>query len=149
MTEPSQPVPVLVIDDERDIRDACERLLNRMDCKVSKAPDGQTGLEMLESERPWVVLLDLKMPGIGGMEVLPAIRQRYPEVLVIIITGYATVETAIEAMKKGAYDFIPKPFKPDELRITVSRAIERLRLEHEAKRLEAERRRTLADLNQG
>lgn len=148
MTEPSQPVPILVIDDERDIRDACERLLNRMECKVTKAPDGQTGLALLDQERPWVVLLDLKMPGIGGMEVLPAIRSRYPEVLVIIITGYATVETAIEAMKRGAYDFIPKPFKPDELRITVGRAIERIRLEREARRLEAERRRTLADLNQ-
>jgi PAS domain S-box-containing protein len=149
MTEPnnSQPVPVLVIDDERDIRDACERLLSRMGCKVSKAGDGQTGLELLAAESPWVVLLDLKMPGIGGMAVLPEIRRRCPEALVIIITGYATVETAIEAMKKGAYDFIPKPFKPDELRITVGRAIERIRLANEARLLKEERRRTLADLS--
>jgi two-component system phosphate regulon sensor histidine kinase PhoR len=142
-----QPTPVLVIDDEMDIRDACERILTRAGCKVRKAGDTEAGMAELQKEPAWVVLLDLKMPGLGGMDILPAIRERYPDTLVIIITGYATVETAIQAMKLGAYDFIPKPFKPDELRLTVNRAIERRNLEERAKQLELERRRSLADLN--
>lgn len=147
MNEDQQPVPVIVIDDERDIRDACQRILNRAGCEVNTAPEAQTGLKLIDEHQPWVVLLDLKMPGVGGLEVLPRIREKHPEVLVIIITGYATVETAIEAMKRGAYDFIPKPFKPDELRLTVGRAIERRRLADEAKAAEEARRRTLDDLH--
>ncbi|MBI5521541.1 MAG: response regulator [Desulfarculus sp.] len=135
-----QTVPVLIIDDERDIRDGCERILSRMGCQVTKAPDGRQGLEALERELAEVVLLDLKMPGMDGLEVLKRIKQSWPQVLVIVITGFATVETAIEAMKLGAYDFIPKPFQPDQLRLTVNRAIERLRLSQEAER-------TLSDLH--
>ena len=76
------------------------------------------------------------MPGIDGMEVLRHIRQMEEAILVIVITGYATVETAIEAMKQGAYDFIPKPFEPDHLRIVVGRAREKLQLTREAEKLE-------------
>lgn len=147
MTQPEQAIPVVVIDDERDIRDACQRILTRAGCEVSTASNAAEGLAQVDERRPWVVLLDLKMPGPGGLDTLPRIRQRHPEILVIIITGYATVETAIEAMKRGAYDFIPKPFKPDELRLTVGRAIERRSLADEAARLERERARTLADLH--
>ncbi|MFH1033353.1 MAG: response regulator [Pseudomonadota bacterium] len=140
-------VPVLIIDDERDIRDGCERILSRMGCQVAKAPDGRGGLETLARQPADIVLLDLKMPGMDGLEVLQHIKRSQPQVLVIVITGFATVETAIEAMKLGAYDFIPKPFQPDQLRLTVGRAIERLRLSQEATRLEQERRRTLSDLH--
>jgi len=93
------------------------------------------------------VLLDLKMPGMDGMEVLAKIRERSTEIQVIVITGYATVETAIEAMKQGAYDFIPKPFEPDQLRIVVNRAWEKIHFIQNAKRLELERNRTLSDLD--
>jgi PAS domain S-box-containing protein len=147
VNEANQPAAILVIDDERDIRDGCERFLSRMGCQVAKAPDGQAGLDYLARHPVAIVLLDLKMPGLDGMEVLRRIRHNWPEVLVIVITGYATVETAIEAMKQGAYDFIPKPFQPDQLRLTVGRALERHRLAVEAARAEAERRRTLADLD--
>ncbi|MCF8032998.1 MAG: response regulator [Desulfarculaceae bacterium] len=142
----SAPVPVLVIDDERDIRDGCQRILSRQGCSVDKAPDGAAGLEAMERSPADIVLLDLKMPGMDGLEVLKLLRQSHPQVLVIVITGYATVETAIEAMKLGAYDFLPKPFQPDQLRLTVGRAMERLRLTRETERLERERRQTLADL---
>lgn len=142
-----QTVPVLIIDDERDIRDGCERILARMGCQVAKAPDGRQGLEALELQPAEVVLLDLKMPGMDGLEVLKRIKQSWPQVLVIVITGFATVETAIEAMKLGAYDFIPKPFQPDQLRLTVNRAIEHLHLTQETERLEKERQRTLSDLH--
>ena len=93
------------------------------------------------------MLLDLKMPGLDGMEVLQRLRQRDPSVLVIVITGYATVETAIEAMKQGAYDFIPKPFEPDQLRIVVNRAADKIRLTRETQKLELEKARTLFDLD--
>ncbi len=97
--------------------------------------------------RPDIVLLDLKMPGLDGMEVLQRLRELDPSILVIIITGYATVETAIEAMKQGAYDFIPKPFEPDQLRIVVNRAADRIRLTRETQKLELEKTRTLFDLD--
>jgi PAS domain S-box-containing protein len=138
---------VLIIDDERDIRDGCERILTRMGCAMAKAQDGPSGLTTLAQDPPDIVLLDLKMPGMDGLEVLARIKQTHPQVLVIVITGFATVETAIEAMKLGAYDFIPKPFQPDQLRLTVARAIERQRLTRETERLEVARRRTLNDLD--
>ena len=138
---------VFVVDDERDIRDGCERVLTRAGYEVLKASNGQEGMDRIARETLHILLLDLKMPGIGGMEILTRLRESHPELLVIVITGYATIETAIEAMKVGAYDFIPKPFTPDQLRIVVGRAAERRRLRLDAERLEDERRRTLRDLD--
>ncbi len=144
---PLEGQSVLIIDDEQDIRDGCERFLTRMGLAVRKAENGEKGLISLAEEPADLVLLDLKMPGLDGMEVLGRIKERWPEMLVVIITGFATVETAIEAMKRGAYDFIPKPFQPDHLRLTVGRALERKRLLDQARRLQAERARTLIDLD--
>lgn len=138
---------VLVVDDEHDIRDASERILTRTGFKVMKATRGDEALDVLDKERTDIVLLDLKMPGMDGMEVLEHIRKLDEAILVIVITGYATVETATEAMKLGAYDFISKPFEPDQLRIVVNRAWERIRLTQEAEKLENEKRRTLVDLD--
>ncbi len=138
---------VLIIDDEQSLRDGAERILIRMGCTVLKASRGDKGLDIIEKEPVAIVLLDMKMPGMDGMEVLGRIMEMGLGILVIVITGYATVETAIEAMKKGAYDFIPKPYEPDQLRIVVNRAREKLQLSMEAEKLEAERRRTLADLH--
>jgi len=140
-------IPVLVIDDERDIREGCQRILSRRGLKVILAPDGRTGLDILAREAISLTLLDLKMPGMDGLEVLSLIRRDHPQVLVIVITGFATVETAIEAMKLGAYDFISKPFQPDQLRLIVDRAVERKRLLEETERLKEERQRTLLDLD--
>ena len=138
---------VMVVDDEKGIRDGSERILIRMGCEVLQASQGEEALEILAKEKASVVLLDMKMPGMDGMEVLRRIRKLDETILVIVITGYATVETAIEAMKQGAYDFVPKPFEPDQLRIVVNRALEKLRLTREAEELESERRRTLSDLD--
>lgn len=146
MANTSDPVSVLVVDDEKGIRDGSERIINRMGTRVFKAENGEKGLEILEKEDITIVLLDLKMPGMDGMEVLHRIRKMDEEILVIIITGFATIETAIEAMKQGAYDFIPKPFEPDQLRIVVNRAIEKFHLKQEALKLILEKRRTLEDL---
>jgi DNA-binding NtrC family response regulator len=119
---------ILVIDDEEAMRDSCQQTLSRDDNKVETAEDGLKGLAMLEKESFDVIILDLKMPGLSGMEVLKRIKEDDPDAMVIVITGYATVESAVEAMKKGAYDFIPKPFTPDSLRVIVKRALERREL---------------------
>ncbi|MBW2202053.1 MAG: response regulator, partial [Deltaproteobacteria bacterium] len=140
-------IRVLIVDDEKDIRDASERILTKMGFEVVKASRGDEAIQILPEKQVSIVLLDLKMPGLDGIEVLKRIQAMDKDILVIVITGYATVETAIEAMKLGAYDFIPKPFEPDHLRIVVNRAQEKLRLAWEAERLEQERRRTLADLD--
>ena len=139
-------ITVMVVDDEESVREGSRRILKRMGVEVRVAERGDEALEMLEEVAPAIVLLDLKMPGIDGMEVLGKIKEFDPEIQVIVITGYATVETAIQAMKQGAYDFIPKPFEPDQLRIVVNRAVEKIRLTREAASLERERARTLSDL---
>lgn len=138
---------ILIADDEGDIRDGAGRILQRLGFHVLKAARGDDALGLFEASRPEIVLLDLKMPGLDGMEVMRHIRETVPATLVIIITGYATVDAAIEAMKRGAYDFIPKPFEPDQLRIVVNRAAEKVRLTREAELLEQEKLRTLSDLD--
>jgi two-component system phosphate regulon sensor histidine kinase PhoR len=140
-------IKVLVVDDEQNIRDGSERILKRVGYEVLKAASGQETLDLLAEQRIPIILLDLKMPGMDGMDVLKRIRQLDESILVIVITGFATVETAIEAMKLGAYDFIAKPFEPEQLRLVVNRTAEKLRLTREAQSLERERNRTLADLN--
>ena len=124
----SEQTNILVVDDEETMRDSCQQALSREDNIVKVAEDGSTALAMLEKESFDLVILDLKMPGLSGMEVLNRIKQDDPEVVVVVITGYATVESAVEAMKSGAYDFIPKPFTPESLRAIVSRALEKRRL---------------------
>lgn len=139
-------IKVLVVDDEQDIRDACERIISRMGCEVDKASRGDQALEMFGQKEYSIILLDMKMPGMDGLEVLRHIMDQNNQVIVIVITGYATVDTAINAMKLGAYDFIPKPFETDQLRIVIGRALEKQRLKNEREKLENERKRTLADL---
>ncbi|MFC1814661.1 response regulator, partial [Thermodesulfobacteriota bacterium] len=147
MQSSADSIRVLVVDDEKDIRDGSERILKRIGLQALKASRGDEALELLSKENVSIVLLDLKMPGMDGMEVLGRIREIDASILVIVITGYATVQTAIEAMKQGAYDFIPKPFEPDQLRIVIRRAQEKIRLTREAEKFEAESKRTLLDLH--
>jgi PAS domain S-box-containing protein len=139
---------ILVIDDEQIMRDGCSRILSRDGWSVICAENGAKGLEEMKDRQDNidVILLDLMMPGMSGMEVLDHIRTYDPNLLVIVITGYATVESAVEAMKKGAYDFIPKPFAPDQLRIVVRRALERRTLQKEAEFLRREREKSLRDI---
>src|SRR4030042_1259230 len=124
----------LVIDDEQIMREGCSRILSKDGWAVITAENGTKGLEEIkvQSEKIDVILLDLMLPGMSGMEVLDHVRTVDPNLLVIVIPGYATVESAVEAMKKGAYDFIPKPFTPDQLRIVVRRALEKRSLQKEA-----------------
>ncbi|MFT5698935.1 MAG: two-component system phosphate regulon sensor histidine kinase PhoR [Desulforhopalus sp.] len=115
---------ILVIDDEARIRDACTLVLADRGFEVSSAPDGEQGLEMIGKHNFDIVLVDLMMPTISGFDVLSEVRKNHPDTVVIVITGYATLEHSIEAMKKGAFDFIPKPFTPDQLRAVVDKSLQ-------------------------
>ena len=116
---------ILVVDDEPIVCESCKRILDEEGYEVDVALSGQEAFEKMKRDTYDVVLTDLKMPGIDGMEVLRTLRKDYPETMVIMITGFSTVETAVEAMKLGAFDYIPKPFTPDEVSIVVKKAIER------------------------
>jgi signal transduction histidine kinase len=131
---------VLVIDDEESMRDSCSQILAKDGLQTEAAEDGATGLEKIKEIKPDLVLVDLKMPGISGMEVLDRIAEIDSNIISVVITGYATVESAVEAMKIGAYDFLPKPFTPDQLRIIIKRGLEKRKLVLEAETLRQEKK---------
>ena len=139
---PEQEI-VLVIDDERVVRDGCCRILESESLQVLTAENGQKALELLERQAVDVVLCDLKMPVMGAFGVLEKVRERHPGIPVIIITGHGTIESAVECMKSGAYDFITKPFRADHLVLVVRRALEKQALERKALQLQEERARSL------
>ncbi len=124
----STTAKILIIDDEEIVRESCTRILQSRDYSIKTADNGEMGLKILDEFRPDLVLVDLKMPGLSGFEVLEEIYAYDATVVPIVITGYATVDSAVEAMKKGTFDFIPKPFQPDELRLVVRRGLERRKL---------------------
>lgn len=106
---------ILVVDDEEVVRLSHIRTLASMHCDVEVVPDGSEALRQMEQRAADVVLLDLRMPGMDGMAVLREIKRRWPETEVVIITGYASVETAKEAVRLGAYDYLAKPVGPDDV----------------------------------
>ncbi|MCK8602022.1 ATP-binding response regulator [Desulfoferrobacter suflitae] len=130
---------VLVIDDEEIARISCQRVLKREGIQVTLASSGRAGLETLMREPHDLVLVDLKMPEMDGVEVARRIQHFDPNIVVIIITGYATIESAVAVMKEGAYDYLPKPFTPDELLIVVRRGLEKKRLDQESRALREEK----------
>jgi len=116
---------ILIIDDEEVVLDSCTEILAGSDYKLITASNGTQGLQLIEEAKPDLVFVDLKMPGISGLEVLEKIFAKDSTIVTIVITGFATVSSAIEAMKQGAYDFLPKPFTPDEFRLITRRGLER------------------------
>jgi two-component system, OmpR family, phosphate regulon sensor histidine kinase PhoR len=136
---------VLVVDDEPRIREGLRRVLVPMGFRVAEAADGAQALDLAGREAISIVLLDLQLPDMNGMEVLRTICRNHPHMVVIIITGFSTVQTAAEAMRNGAYDLLPKPFEPDQLRIAIRRAGEKIFLENETRRLQQEKQRSRAD----
>jgi len=142
-----EKITILVIDDERVVRDGCSRVLGGKGYRVLTAENGMQGMEILEEESIDVILLDLKMPIMGGEEMLEKINERYPDIPVIIITGHGTIDKAVECMKKGAYDFITKPFQIDQFLHTIYRAAERRALALKTLLYEQEKSRNLYDLN--
>jgi two-component system response regulator PilR (NtrC family) len=122
---------ILVVEDEKNMRDILSILLEGEGYSVVTAPDGTAGLELLGKDIYDLVITDIKMPGHDGFEILKEAKEIAPETLVIMITAFGTTESAIEAMKLGAYDYIHKPFKIDEIRLVVKNAIEKKRLRGE------------------
>jgi DNA-binding NtrC family response regulator len=119
---------ILLVDDEADTLDACTQILRKDGCQVETATSAQEAIQLLRTSPFDLTITDLKMPQVDGLELLKAIKRIDPEMAVVMITGYATVETAVAAMKEGAYDYIQKPFTPDELRLVVRNALERQEL---------------------
>ncbi|MCL4504331.1 MAG: sigma-54 dependent transcriptional regulator, partial [Deltaproteobacteria bacterium] len=124
-------VRILVIDDDKAMRDACFQILNRQGYQVELASGARQGLTLLERASFDAILLDLVMPDMDGLEALKKIKALDPEVEVIIITGYGTIQSAVETIKAGAFHFLSKPFVPDDLRNLVNRALEKRRLDLE------------------
>ena len=128
-TSDGQLRPVLVVDDERSNREMLEVLLQGLDLEVEKAGDGAEAIARLEGGgRYALVLTDLKMPRVGGLEVLERVKALDPPCQVVLMTAYATAETALRAIKEGAYDYITKPFKLDAIEAVIGRALEKHRL---------------------
>ncbi len=121
-------IQILVADDDAGIREGCARVLRGEGYQVYTAVDGLRALQALREREFDLALLDLKMPGADGMEVLRQIKQTHPATEVVMITGFATVETAVEAMRLGAYDYIPKPFPPNEVRQVVAKVLKKREL---------------------
>lgn len=119
---------ILITDDDVDLRELLTEAVKNWGYIVSVAKDGEEALRKLRMERYDIVITDLMMPGMDGLALLKRIEELDREILVIIITGYATIETAVKAIEAGAYDYIAKPFRLDELMIVIKNACERLRL---------------------
>jgi DNA-binding NtrC family response regulator len=117
---------VLLVDDEKVIREGCRRAFAAEGFRVLTAGNGREALEALDSETIDAILCDLKMPVMGAMGVLEQVMERHAEVPFIVITGQGTIANAVECMRKGAYDFVTKPFRVHDLIVVVKRAIDRL-----------------------
>lgn len=116
---------ILVVDDEMIVCESCQRILDEEGYEVEIALSGKEAFKKMKENPFDVVITDLKMPGIDGMEVLKKLHKEYPDTVIIMITGFGTVQTAVEAMKLGAFDYIPKPFTPDEVSVVVKKALEK------------------------
>jgi DNA-binding response OmpR family regulator len=133
--EGREPVRILIVDDDRGVTEILEDLVSEEGRVVQVCHDGLKAVEMLRESPYDLLILDLVIPGVEGLEVCRFAKQLYPEALVIIITGCATLETAIAAIKEGAYDYIQKPFKLDGFRIAINNAVEKVKLNKENREL--------------
>jgi len=130
---------VLVIDDEKVMLSSCQKILEKTGYRVETYDNGQEGIARFRQSPPPLLIVDLKMPDIDGLQVIERVLEIDPQAVIVVITGYATVGAAVEAMKAGAYDFLPKPFTPDELRLIVNRGYERWHLARESQILRREK----------
>ena len=134
---------ILVVDDELSMRELLEYMLTRENYKVSCAQSGREAVSLLEQNHFDLLLCDIRLGDITGLDVLRAAKQQHPDNVVIMISAYATTETAVEAMNEGAYDYVPKPFDKDELLATIAKALELKTIEHEKKQLDDELKQNL------
>ncbi len=124
---------ILIVDDEDLIRWSLQQKLTNWGYRALEAPDGNTAIELAETESPDLILLDIQLPDKNGLEVLRAVRETNPRVVVIIMTAYGVLEDAVEALRLGAYDFVSKPLNFEELKATIQNALEAVKLRQEIK----------------
>lgn len=129
---------ILIVDDEEIVIRSCRRILGDSTYVVDSAHDGQDALRKVDETEYDLIILDIMMPGIDGLEVLQHVKERHPDVDVIMMTGLSEIQTAVKAMKLGALDYLSKPFDPDELKHVVDRALERRQLQQENRKLKTE-----------
>jgi signal transduction histidine kinase len=139
MTDKSGKPLILIIDDEEALRDGCSQVLEKAGYAVLTAEQGIEGIKLAREHLPDMAFIDLKMPNISGMEIIEILSRDIPDIVLVMITGFATIVSAVEAMQKGAYDYLPKPFNPDQLRALARRGLEHRNLKIETKRLRVEK----------
>ncbi|MFZ5519108.1 MAG: NAD(P)H-dependent oxidoreductase subunit E [Candidatus Zhuqueibacterota bacterium] len=143
-----ESLKILVIDDEPGLREGCRRICEAEGFQVMVAQNGRAGLDIAETNKIDCALIDLKLPDMDGLDVLRTIRSVHPEILAIIITGHGSIEIAVEAIKLGAYDFLSKPFTPDQLMKIVNKGLSEKKERQEGLALKQDRReRAVDDLN--
>jgi len=116
---------ILVVDDEEDVRDTLQNVLKSMDYVPYVAAGGAEALDIIKNNKIDVVLSDLYMPEMDGIELLKKVRNQHKQIIFLMITAHPTIETAVEAIKKGAYDYLTKPFHIEEVRLKINRALEK------------------------
>ena len=126
---------ILIVDDDKNLLSVLKTILAEENHDISTSSDGQTAIDLFRKTKFDLVITDLMMPGTNGLEVLREVRKIDPDILVILITGFASLETAVQAIREGAYDYITKPFKLDEIKIIVNNAREKILLMRENKNL--------------
>jgi DNA-binding NtrC family response regulator len=124
-------IKILIVDDEPSARDLCVEILRSMGLKTETADSGAQALKRLAGGRVDIVLTDVRMPGMNGIELLKIVRQKYPQTDVVIMTGFGTIQASVEAIKLGAYDYLTKPFQIDEFKQVFRRLVEKQALENE------------------
>ena len=137
---PHEPKAVLIVDDEHSAREFCKEILKDQGFRIDLADSGERALEILENRETDIVLTDVRMPGMDGMDLLKEIKGKYPETDVVVMTGFGSIESAVKATKLGAYDYITKPFKVEDLRRAVRRLAEMRELAAENKLLKEQLR---------
>ena len=138
MNRDQMPPKILVIDDDSSLRRVLEYNLQQEGYRVFTAADGDSGLQLFAEQAPAVVITDLKMPGMGGFQLLSAVKERSPATVVIVLTAFGAIDTAVEAMKLGAFDYLTKPFNRDELKLTVRKGLQLQGLTEENRLLKEE-----------
>ena len=133
--EPANFLNLMIVDDERSIREACREVAQSLGFSAFVAESAEQAYRALEAQNFDAILLDLRLPGAGGLDALRRIKQRRPELVVIVVTGYGTVQSAVQAMKNGAYDYVTKPFSVDELKLLLERVASHLKLKSENRML--------------
>ncbi len=127
MRQATERLRVVVIDDNDVCRSSCDQILSTLGYDVETFADGVAGFLAMTTSAPDVAIVDLKMPGLSGKEVISEVRKHDQQVAIVVVTGYPTIGSAVEAMKAGADEFLPKPFSPDELTLAVKASLRRRR----------------------